>query len=301
MINLFPEPKKLLDKNGLSRAFTGLYIPGADDETLKIARLRFWNYPEIAIGAEEAENALCVRLEKSLAGVESEEPELFKSQGYCLDIGADAVKIRYEGRAGLINAITSVKMLLQPQEGGFALPQCEIVDYPSLAVRAVAPTFSWYAGYGRIGFDCQLWGFEEWQQFMNICLDNKINQFNMVMYGYWPFEFDEYPETVFRNVPVKIWNAENRRWLTVRYTHPNIEEPFLQKLTELAHFLEFKVFAYVGLNLLQRRLYHQTPRGAHEAAQDGRVPQRFRLALSEPSGHGGLHRALHGAHCRTRL
>ena len=29
----------------------------------------------------------------------------------------------------------------------------------------------------------------------------------MVMYGYWPFEFDEYPETVFRNVPVKIWNA----------------------------------------------------------------------------------------------
>ena len=49
------------------------------------------------------------------------------------------------------------------------------------------------------------------------------------MYGYWPFEFDEYPETVFRNVPVKIWNAENRRWLTVRYTHPNIEEPFLQK------------------------------------------------------------------------
>ena len=122
-----------------------LYIPGADDETLKIARLRFWNYPEIAIGTEEAENALCVRLEKSLAGVESEKPELFKSQGYCLDIGADVVKIRYEGRAGLINAITSVKMLLQAQEGGFALPQCEIVDYPSLAVRAVAPTFSWYA------------------------------------------------------------------------------------------------------------------------------------------------------------
>ena len=118
--HLFPEPKKLLDKNGLSRAFTGLYIPGADDETLKIARYTYI-YSEIAIGAEEAENALCVRLEKSLAGVESEEPELFKSQGYCLDIGADAVKIRYEGRAGLINAITSVKMLLQPQEGGFAL------------------------------------------------------------------------------------------------------------------------------------------------------------------------------------
>ena len=283
MINLFPEPKKLLDKNGLSRAFTGLYIPGADDETLKIARLRFWNYPEIAIGAEEAENALCVRLEKSLAGVESEKPELFKSQGYCLDIGADAVKIRYEGRAGLINAITSVKMLLQAQEGGFALPQCEIVDYPSLAVRAVAPTFSWYAGYGRIGFDCQLWGFEEWQQFMNICLDNKINQFNMVMYGYWPFEFDEYPETVFRNVPVKIWNAENRRWLTVRYTHPNIEEPFLQKLTELAHFLEFKVFAYVGLNSYNGAYTIKHPEARTKPPRTGGFLNDFdSLCLSHP-------------------
>ena len=27
---------------------------------------------------------------------------------------------------------------------------------------------------------------------------SKINQFNMVMYGYWPFEFDEYPETIYK-------------------------------------------------------------------------------------------------------
>ena len=225
MINLFPEPKQVVDKNARSRRFSRIVLPGADEGLVRIARLRFWNYPEIEISAGPAEEAFSIRFRNSLQGIQVEQQHLFLTQGYTLDIGADSALVCYEGRAGMINAITSIKMLLQTVEGGFELPQCEIVDYPSLAVRAVAPTFSWYAGYGRIGFDCQLWGYDEWVQFMNISLDNKINQFNMVMYGYWPFEFEEYPETVFRNVPVKIWNAENRRWLTVRYTHPNIEEP----------------------------------------------------------------------------
>jgi hypothetical protein len=71
---------------------------------------------------------------------------------------------------------------------------------------------------------------------------------NMVMYGYWPFEFDEYPETVFKDVPVKIWNKENRKWLTVHYTHPNIEDDYLAEFIALAHKFDFTVFAYVGLN-----------------------------------------------------
>jgi hypothetical protein len=101
---------------------------------------------------------------------------------------------------------------------------------------------------GRIGFDMQLWGYEQWVEYLNIAIDHKINQFNMVLYGYWPFKMEDYPETVFRDVPVKIWNKENSRWLTVHFSHPNIEEPFLNKLIDLAHKLEVKFFAYVGLN-----------------------------------------------------
>jgi hypothetical protein len=37
-------------------------------------------------------------------------------------------------------------------------------------------------------------------------------------------------------------------WLTVHYTHPNLEEPFLAGFIALAHKLEVKNFAYVGLN-----------------------------------------------------
>jgi len=250
MINLFPEPKKLIDHHGSVCFGTRIAIPGATEEQLRLAKLRFWNYPEMIFTAQNTDDALKVTLENTLKGVEVEEDkkELFLTQGYCLNIAADGAQIRYEGRAGLINALTSLKMLIQRRTADYQLPLCDIVDYPSLPVRAVAPTFSWYAGYGRNGFDSQLWGLEEWVEFLNISLDNKINQFNMVMYGYWPFEFEDYPETVYRDVKVKIWNAENRRWLTVRMTHPNIEEPFFDKFKDLAHFMEFKLFAYVGLN-----------------------------------------------------
>ena len=184
----------------------------------------------------------------ALPDIEVEDDILYREQGYDLEIQEDHAVISYETRIGFINAVTSLKQLIWNESAGYVVQVCHITDYASLPVRAIAQTFSWYAGYGRFGFDSQLWGYEEWEQYLNICLDNKINQFNLVMYGYWPFEMEEYPETDFRNVPIKIWNAENRRWLTVRYTHPNLEEPFLDKFIKLAHKYGVKIFAYVGLN-----------------------------------------------------
>ncbi|MGI6696571.1 MAG: glycoside hydrolase family 20 zincin-like fold domain-containing protein [Christensenellales bacterium] len=250
MINLLPEPKELLSAGGLSAPFKKICLLGVEEALLDIARLRFWNYPDLLIDSEPCGEKATLQVEviRGLDHPELQKMELFQSQGYQLKITEDKVCLRYAQKAGYINALTSLKQLIKQEDDGFVLPLCTIADYPSIPVRAVAPTFSWYAGYGRIGFDMQLWGFEEWVEFLNICLDNKINQFNMVMYGYWPFEFEEYPETVFRNVPVDIWNAENKRWLTVRYSHPNIEKPFLKDFIDLAHRMEVKIFAYVGLN-----------------------------------------------------
>jgi len=267
MINLLPEPKRLRDNAGLTQPFSTLCFKtesGADAATLmELAHLRFWNYnpnspifhgprSHGAIGlckcCEACNESLLLHIIPSLEGISADDQEIFVSQGYYLNITSDSITLRYEGKAGYINGITSIKQLLQPEGGMYRLPLCEISDWPSLPVRAVAPTFSWYAGYGRIGFDCQLWGYDQWVEFINVCLDNKINQMNMVMYGYWPFEMEQYPETVLRGVPIRIWNEENRMWLTVRYTHPNLEEPYLKQLIEYAHSLEFKLFAYVGLN-----------------------------------------------------
>lgn len=246
MINLLPEPKYLVDANALTRPFHTLRVKTEDARLVNIAEDRFWNYQTI-ISLDDP-HALEIELVKSLEGKQSDDRELFTSQGYALTVTGDKIVLYYEQKAGYINALTSIKMLIQEEKGAYRLPCCDIVDWPSVAVRAVAPTFSWYAGYGRIGFDMQLWDYDKWVEFLNISLDNKINQFNMVMYGYWPFEFEAYPETVLKNVPIEIWNAENEMWLTVRYSHPNIERPYLDRLIEFGHSMEFSFFAYVGLN-----------------------------------------------------
>ena len=253
MINLLPEPKHCQDFDGLTKLFEHICFVAEDGDASRLAelaRLRFWNYGDISLCrcCDTCEKSIVLRVVPSLEGISAEQQELLLTQGYHLTIMPGEITLHYESNAGYLNGITSIKQLLRLDGGGYRLPLCEITDYPSLPVRAVAPTFSWYAGYGRLGFDCQLWGYDQWVEFINICLDNKINQMNMVMYGYWPFEMEQYPETVLRNVPIEIWNAENRMWLTMRYTHPNLEKPYLRQLIEYAHKLEFKLFAYVGLN-----------------------------------------------------
>lgn len=251
MINLLPEPKQLRDDNGFTVTFQRITLivePGfLNQETvLELANLRFWNYPDLHLSLEEGGYPL--RLLQSLDGMEVDKQDLFMSQGYALELREHEALLRFAAKAGCINGLTSIKQMLEKTPTGWQLPMCQITDYPSLPTRAIAQTFSWYAGYGRLGFDSQLWGYDEWVEYLNVCLDNKINQFNLVMYGYWPFDLPGYPETCFRDVPVKIWNAENRRWLTVHYTHPNLEEPFMDRFIALAHKLEVKIFAYVGLN-----------------------------------------------------
>lgn len=290
MINLLPEPKVVRDDKGFSKSFNKLCfaptVHGTDSGLLlDIAKLRFWNYKEIEIysGRCEREGSIELIISRGLDGIKTEDETLFKSQGYHLLISKDAVTLKYENNAGFINGMTSIKQLLQKDGGNYKLPCCEITDWPSLPVRAIAPTFSWYAGYGRIGFDCQIWGYDEWVEFLNISLDNKINQFNMVMYGYWPFELEKYPETVFRNVPIKIWNAENRRWLTIRFTHPNLEEPFLAKFIELAHKQEVKIFAYVGLNSYNGAYTIAHPEARTKPPKSGKFLNDFdSLCLSHP-------------------
>ena len=259
MITLLPEAKSVDEFGGTTAEFAQLDLrPGTIGvldwaEQRALAASRFWDLPSALSG--DPDSALPVLLESGLDGVAAADLELLREQGYVLEIVPEGVTLRYEQRQGFLNGLTSLKLLLTTQDaatpGGaasFVLPTCRIVDHPAIPVRAVAPTFSWYAGYGRLGFDMQLWGYEEWVSYLNHCLDYKINQLNMVMYGYWPFEFDKYPETVFRDIGVEIWNGENARWLKVKFSHPNIVDGYLGHFLDLAHRLGVKVLAYVGLN-----------------------------------------------------
>ena len=70
----------------------------------------------------------------------------------------------------------------------------------------------------------------------------------MCMYGYWPFEFMEYPETIFKDFKMEVFNRESNNWIEVKYTHPNLTKEFLPELIKYAHFLGIDIYAYIGLN-----------------------------------------------------
>ncbi len=287
-MKLLPEPKQAMNQNKNTNGFKSIALcceqsnVMTEAHVLELAQLRFWNRSELEIHTQkDLEGAFLVRVVSSFDQMDCPDTELFFKQGYVLEIGEEAI-IRYGEKAGLINALTSLKQLIGKRGEYFVLPQCKIVDWPEIERRAVAPTFSWYAGYGRLGFDLQLFGYDQWVEFLNMCVDQKINQMNMVMYGYWPFEFEEYPETVFQDIKVDIWNKESSRWLKIHYSHPNIEEHFLQRLIELAHKLEVKIFAYVGLNSYNGAYSIKHPDKRMVAPKDGGFMNDFdSLCLSD--------------------
>ncbi|MBW7460769.1 hypothetical protein K0U00_42560, partial [Paenibacillus sepulcri] len=98
------------------------------------------------------------------------------------------------------------------------------------------------------GFGTQLWEGDRWESFVDWCYRHKINALNIVMYGFWPFEFPEYPETVLRDLNMKTWSREINGWIDVSFTHPNLRRPFLEGLIQYANARGIDVYAYIGLN-----------------------------------------------------
>jgi len=131
LINLLPEPKRIRDDNALSEAFDKIcFMPTSeniDSELLMdIAKLRFWNYKEIDFCTDCCDSKGLIKLiiAAGLDGIETENEELFKSQGYHLLIENSAIILRYENKAGFINGITSIKQLLKKDGNLYKLPCC---------------------------------------------------------------------------------------------------------------------------------------------------------------------------------
>lgn len=254
MKKLIPLPKEFRPGEGRTKPFKKLYFvldksrDAGDCKALIVNKM--WNYTDIGLVFEDVDESLLytVVLSGSAAVPEGADARLFAQQGYTISAGVQLCEICFTGRDGLVNALSTFKQLFEKEDGGYLISCCEIADWPTIEIRSLSNTFAWYAGYGRMGFDMQLWGFDEWKEYLNICSDFKINQFNMCMYGYWPFVFDEYPETVLRNMPMQVWNRESRNWVTVSYTHPNLTEEFLSRLIAYGHSMGVSFFAYVGLN-----------------------------------------------------
>ena len=181
----------------------------------KLVAARLWDLPalEWSVGkAAPGPGTLGVRFRRGFRGAApppGADAGRLERSGYSLELEEGRCTIGYSTAESASNALSTLKQLFSRDGERFQAANLAVFDYPAVAVRSLSTTFAWYAGYGRFGFDSQLWGFEEWRQFLDLCANFKINQLNMCMYGYWPFEFPEYPDTVLQNIPMKVWNAES--------------------------------------------------------------------------------------------
>ncbi len=242
---LIPEPKQITIFELETIQFSSIYIAPTDiiDDAKDILKRKLWDVEGLSIGDE-----LRITVEEFFEFPAEAPKDLFLKQGYALVVSKNGVLLQCDTKQGFVNGISTLKQLMKKNENGYQIQCCKIVDWPLVEKRSISNCLTWYSGYGRIGFDMQLFGYNEWLEFLNVCSDLKINQFNLCIYGFWPFEMPKYPESEFRNVQIKAYNPESDSFITTTFTHPNLVEEFLSRLIEDAHALCIEIYAYMGLN-----------------------------------------------------
>lgn len=255
MRGIIPEVKQHSQEETYTRIFDSFQLDLCEPELYnieikdaqEILKMKFWNYKALQ---KEGQNPITIRVEGAEENLFSgaQNVELARKQGYLLRVQEHIITISCMQEDGYKNALSTLKQLVEKREESFCIRQVHICDWPTIEYRSLSTTFAWYAGYGRYGFDMQLWGLTEWKEFLYICSDYKINQLNLCLYGYWPFEMPEYPESVLKGLSMKLWNPESENWVEVEYKHPNIAQEFLPELIATGHRLGIKFFAYIGLN-----------------------------------------------------
>lgn len=169
-------------------------------------------------------------------------------QSYVLFVEPAGIRLASLTAAGGLYGLTTLMQIISKNGGRRKIPCLQMLDGPDVEKRVISPTLTWYAGFARAGFGMQLWNGEQWKTFIDWCFRHKVNALNVVMYGFWPFEFPDYPETVLRDLPVQTWCKETGDWMEVSFTHPNLLQPFLPEVIEYANRRGIDVYAYVGLN-----------------------------------------------------
>lgn len=279
-MKIMPEAKIFADSNTKTKEFDSLRLCGGPEDIREIIAEKLWDIPDLGIDLQCPIELSIERVNQPPANADE---DMYAKQGYSLLVEREQINIEYMSQEGLINAFSTLKQMIEGSLGRYKCHCASVVDWPSIERRSLSVTYAWYAGYGRLGFDMQLWGFEEWKEFLRICSDYKINQLNFVLYGFWPFEFRDYPESVLRGIKMRVWNEESDNWVTVEYMHPNLDQEFLPQLIEYGHRLGISFFAYIGLNSYSGGYNCVHPQKRMKMPEGGNFINDFdSMCLSEP-------------------
>jgi hypothetical protein len=204
-------------------------------------------------------------------------------EAYVLRVGRGGVVVVGKTSLGTLYGVQTLLQLLERRDDHFSVQNLEVQDFPAVRDRYIAIAMSWYAGYGRVGFGSQLWGREQWFWFIDWCLEHRVNGVNICMYGYYPFRFEEYPETVFKDVETTTWLSEAGREAKVLYTHPNVADEFLPELIRYANDRGITVLCYLGLNTFNGGYALAHPESRYQSDDPSKYHQfMYNLCPSRP-------------------
>lgn len=251
---LLPTPKHAVFRNGRFPLVPGPIALHADPslrEAADVVRSELVKLGAAPAAAEDASSSRAIRFKGPETMPSQAEEELrgqaFPEQSYKLEVDASGATVYALHRQGALHGAATLLELAESSGDG-SVPELSIADGPDIGRRIISPTLTWYAGFARAGFGTQLWDGERWKTFVDWCFRHKINALNVVMYGFWPFEFPAYPETELRGLRMETWSEEIGDWVEVSFTHPNLRKPFLQELIRYANDRGIEIYAYIGMN-----------------------------------------------------
>lgn len=208
-------------------------------------------------GCEEtADAALVITLVGEAAPEGVKNPE----QGYAIKAEEGAITLTAFGETGAYYAVTTLLQLLKAEDGAFALPAFDLLDYPDLKKRG---------HFVETRFGTDLMELEDWKQVVDAMVDVKENQLTVSVYGCWNVQYDnrvsEYVFLPFKGyedlkTPVykKYYSPKKGDFVFDKVGTPMAEKDFFGQLRAYGKEREVEIvpmFNSLGHNTLIPRLY----------------------------------------------
>ncbi len=118
----------------------------------------------------------------TLQGGDAPEGVKNPAQGYSVKAEKEAITLTAFGEAGAYYAVTTLLQILKEEDGAFAIPAFDLLDYPDLAKRG---------HFVETRFGTDLMELEDWKQVVDAMVDVKENQLTVSVYGCWSMQYDK--------------------------------------------------------------------------------------------------------------
>ncbi len=280
---LIPKPRDAKISDGV----LSLILEGKSAFTLKISAN---DSPVFAFAVQKMQTQLQEKLhtadfngEKIISLSVSSEVKPACCDAYTLKVTEDGCEIIGFDAGGLLyGVVTFLKLLKSDENLGWVVPCCEIVDYPAYPDRGYFLETRWGSEFLTK---------EEYFEIIDYCVDLKINQLTVGLYGCWNLQYDyriaEYLYVPLKNhpelktpMPIKYYSPKQGGYVHKENVLPTMfTEDFFGEVCAYAKERNIKIkplFNSLGHNTLIPRLHPEI-----SAKDEDGTPRNYGFCLTD--------------------